>query len=156
MATPKKKREDWGPVGTPPKFKKKYLNLLMQHFSEGKSYESFAGRIRVTRMTLYNWEKQYPEFLYTKQVGLELYNYNCECLNVDVSRGQEVSSYDEKPLNVRNIPPAILKLNMVNRFKWSDSLSELERIRNEVEKLKEDNQKFIQLKYSTEKTNEEK
>lgn len=156
MATPKKKREDWGPVGGPPKFKKKYCKLLIEHLSKGLSYESFAGRVEITRATLYNWEKQFPEFLDAKLKGLEIGFLNWDCLAVDVAHGSEVSSFNGKTLNIRNIPPNVLKLNMINRYKWSDSLSELERIKNEVEKLKEDNQKFIQLKYSTEKPNEEK
>lgn len=156
MVTPRKKREDWGPVGTPPKFKKKYIKLLKEHLGKGLFYESFAGKIGVRRSTLYNWEKQYPEFLDAKLEGLEVGFLNWDCLAVDVAHGNEVSTFDGKTLNIRNIPPNTLKLNMINRYKWSDSLSELERIRNEVERLKEDNQKFIQLKYSTEKTNEEK
>lgn len=50
-------------AGQPTKYDPKYCQLLVDHMSTGRSFESFAAVADVTRSTLYNWEKDHPEFL---------------------------------------------------------------------------------------------
>ena len=59
------------PGGRPSKYKPEYCDLLIEHMDSGMTYTSFAGHplVRVTRDCLYKWEKEYPEFLYAKEVG---------------------------------------------------------------------------------------
>lgn len=55
------------PVGRPSKYKPEYCDVLEGHFEQGYSYEAFAGRIGVSKQTLYDWEKAHPEFLDAKR-----------------------------------------------------------------------------------------
>lgn len=58
-------------MGAPIKYKPEYCEALVNHMASGLSYESFAALINTCRATLYNWEKEYPDFLDSKKVGLE-------------------------------------------------------------------------------------
>lgn len=51
------------PVGAPSKYREAYCNEIITHCESGKSLESFAAEIGVTRITLSNWAKAHPEFL---------------------------------------------------------------------------------------------
>jgi hypothetical protein len=55
--------------GQPHKYKPEYCQMLEDHMAEGFTYESFAGRIRVDYSTLFNWEKQFPEFFQSKKAA---------------------------------------------------------------------------------------
>lgn len=56
-------------TGRPSEFKQEFCEMLVDHMSEGLSYESFAGLVGVSRATIYNWEKAHPEFLDAKKRG---------------------------------------------------------------------------------------
>lgn len=49
-------------MGPPIKYKTEYCEMLINHMAEGLSYQSFAGLIGVSYKTLFEWEKDYPEF----------------------------------------------------------------------------------------------
>lgn len=57
--------------GRPTKYDPKYCDMLIDHMNSGLSYESFAGQLGVNRSTLYQWEKDYPEFSDSKSIGKE-------------------------------------------------------------------------------------
>lgn len=59
------------PVGHPDEFKEEYCELLIEHMSLGKSFESFAGHplVKACRATLYNWAERHPKFLDAKKKG---------------------------------------------------------------------------------------
>lgn len=67
--TPRKKPEDLLLRGQPTKYKKDYCQLLIDHMSDGYSFESFAGRhdVRVAIDTLYNWANLFPDFSEAKR-----------------------------------------------------------------------------------------
>lgn len=60
------------PGGAPTKYDPIYCDMLIDHMSQGFSYESFPGRVlrllkrKISRAVLYVWEKDYPEFLDAK------------------------------------------------------------------------------------------
>jgi transposase-like protein len=58
-----------GAGGRPSKYLKKYCEELVEHMAQGLSVEAFAGRIGITKKTLYNWMDQHPEFLHAKLIG---------------------------------------------------------------------------------------
>lgn len=58
-------------AGRPTKYDPSYCEELITHMEMGLSYTAFAGKISVSKQTLYDWEKVYPEFLDAKRVALE-------------------------------------------------------------------------------------
>ena len=54
-------------MGAPTKYKPAYCKALATHFEDGYSYESFAGVVGVSKQTIYDWEKAYPDFLDAKK-----------------------------------------------------------------------------------------
>lgn len=55
------------PAGRPTKYKPAYCDLLLEHMRSGLSYTTFADVIDVNPDTLYQWEKDYPDFSETKK-----------------------------------------------------------------------------------------
>lgn len=49
-------------AGSETKYKPKYCKKLVDHMSKGYSLETFGHKVGVTRQTVYNWIKQFPDF----------------------------------------------------------------------------------------------
>jgi hypothetical protein len=58
-------------VGRPTDYKPEYCEQLIEHMKQLHSFESFAADVNTTRATLYNWCKDYPEFLDARKRGRE-------------------------------------------------------------------------------------
>lgn len=52
-------------------FNPAWCQMLITHMAEGFSFESFAGRIGISKQTLYNFAKTEPSFLDAKEIGTE-------------------------------------------------------------------------------------
>lgn len=50
------------PVGRPSKYKPEYCDAIIEHAATGASLVSFAGSIKVPKLTLNNWAAEIPEF----------------------------------------------------------------------------------------------
>lgn len=59
-------------MGRPSKYKPEFCQQLIAHMAEGFSFESFAANIGTCRDVLYNWCKEYPDFLDAKKRGHDL------------------------------------------------------------------------------------
>lgn len=57
------------PVGRPSEYDPKYCDQLIDHMKQGGNFKSFAGKLRHTEQTLYNWSAAHPEFLESKKIG---------------------------------------------------------------------------------------
>lgn len=57
--------------GQPTKYKPEYCEMLLTHMTQGKSFNSFAGLVDVSRETLYEWDRVHPEFSDTKKRAFE-------------------------------------------------------------------------------------
>lgn len=69
---PKAKSDEKPPgyvFGRPTDYRPEYCELLVEHMTVGKSFESFAGKINSTFKTLYTWLKKHPDFLQAKEMG---------------------------------------------------------------------------------------
>lgn len=55
--------------GNPTKYKDEYCQLLIDHMSEGMSFEAFAGLLGVNRTTLYTWLVAHQEFREAKEIA---------------------------------------------------------------------------------------
>ena len=59
--------------------------MLIDHMSQGYSYQSFAADIDVSFDTLYEWEKVHPEFSESKKVGWAKSLKHWESIGIDSS-----------------------------------------------------------------------
>ena len=96
-------------MGRPPKYNPAFCQMLIEHMRGGLSYLSFAGKVEVAFKTLFEWEKDYPEFKEAKEVGMALSILWDESL---LNKGTEGK--------VRGYNAAAHKWKMTNRYKWSD------------------------------------
>lgn len=71
---------------------------LIEHFSQGRSFESFGGRDDVSagKTTLYRWLTQYEEFKEAKEIGESKALYYFETLMSSIARGEPIKSKDGK------------------------------------------------------------
>nr|BFD33776.1 hypothetical protein GTC16762_33950 [Pigmentibacter ruber] len=65
--TPKK----YPTAGQPTKYLPEYVEQVEAHMARGLSFESFGGKIKVDKVTLYNWCAVHPEFKAAKERGTE-------------------------------------------------------------------------------------
>ena len=49
-------------AGRPTDYKPEYDDMIVEHMSKGHSAVSFAAKIGVAKMTVYQWEKDHPSF----------------------------------------------------------------------------------------------
>lgn len=72
--TTKKKTTTRRSAGRPKKtvYDKKYCEMLVEHYAQGLDFKSFAGFVGVSRSTLYEWVKSYPEFKEAKEKGSDM------------------------------------------------------------------------------------
>lgn len=57
------------PVGRPSKYQPQFCEMLIQHMSEGLSFETFASVIKVDRDTIYEWCNKHPDFSDAKKTA---------------------------------------------------------------------------------------
>ena len=100
-----------GKVGRPTDYKPEYCQMLIEHMSEGYSFESFGGVIEVSERVLYDWEKAHKDFLHSKEIGTQKSMIWWERVG---RKGMinEIPFFNDR----------IWRLNMINRFrsKWTD------------------------------------
>lgn len=95
------------PAGRPTKYKPEYCEALIEHMLRGKSFEAFAGVLRVDHDTLYEWCKRHKEFSDTKKVGLAISRNFWEEMGID-------------GITIPGFNTALWIFNMKNRFGWRD------------------------------------
>jgi len=59
---PKKKYNYTRVPGQPTKYRPEFCEMLVEHMSEGLSFEAFAGVISVDRDTLFEWKNKHKDF----------------------------------------------------------------------------------------------
>jgi len=106
-------------MAMPSGYAAEHCDDLIEHMSAGLSFASFAGKLRVARQTLYNWEKAHPEFKEAHEIGL------AACLLFWEQTGIEglwnVTEYDGgKPSYSKTLNATVWIFNMKNRFQWRD------------------------------------
>lgn len=114
----KKRKDQQAPrTGRPSLYRPEYCEMLIGHMdNEGKSFESFAALIRVGIRTLYVWEKEHPEFLQAKEIGMALaqaYWEEIGATHVHSPSGQW--------------SPTAWMFTMRCRFKWRDGYDPMKR-----------------------------
>jgi hypothetical protein len=80
-------------------YKKEYCEKLIDHMSQGYSFESFGGVIRVGRRTLYDWCDKFKQFNEAKEIGSSLGKKYFETLLIAKMRGGGVAGLDTKKMD---------------------------------------------------------
>ena len=96
------------PAGRPTLYRPEYCEQVIDHMAQGLSFEAFAGRVGVTKRTLYDWVEAHPEFLEAKQLAYERCRIFWEQKGID---GLAQKGFQER----------LWALNMKNRFGWTDA-----------------------------------
>lgn len=97
--------------GRPSKYDPKFCDQLLDHLSEGYSFEAFAGVIKVNHDTLHEWCKKHKEFSDTKRLGQSIARKLFEKLGFGLITGKLKGS------------AAVYIFTMKNRFGWQDTPS---------------------------------
>lgn len=128
--------------------------MLIDHMSQGLSYETFAAKIGTHRGVLYEWEKQHPEFHDTKRKAQEISQLWWESAGINglytiVEHGED----GKKVLIEKKINQAMWIFNMKARFRWRDEdMKEPDRLPEREALTIEDKKKLlIQAKKEIEK-----
>lgn len=109
--TQNKKKEVANPIGRPTTYKPEYCQVVIDFMDKGYSKEATAGHLSISKYTLYEWIKKYPDFANAVHIGETKSQVTWEKKAVD----HAVHTKDGKRLDSR-----IYALQMKNRFGWSD------------------------------------
>lgn len=101
-------------VGAKCKYRPHHCEEMISFMSLGYSFEAFAGKIGVTRDTLYQWEKKFPEFKEAKKIAFEQCRIKWESMAIDNMINESNGS------NSTSLNSSVWIFNMKNRFKWRD------------------------------------
>jgi len=114
------------PAGRPSKYKLEYCDMLIQHMSEGLSFESFGGIVDVCKDTLYEWARNHKEFSYAKKTARSKCLLFWERLGKAGTVGlKQLKNKDGSVTDLKGFNAAMWIYNMKCRFReeWHDSLS---------------------------------
>jgi hypothetical protein len=99
-------------MGRPSKYKKEYCSRAIELFSEGKSVIQIAAELNVSRDTVYEWQKVYPEFSDSIKKGMTKSEAYWEHLLQGAAAG------------LVNVNSAALIFLLKNRFQWKDRIEQ--------------------------------
>ncbi len=118
-------------AGRPTEYREEYCDLIIEHMASGLSMESFAGTLRVSRDSLYEWRKKHPRFSDSIKIGQDLSLLFWEKLGLAGSTGR-----------IKGFNPATYIFTMKNKHRWRD----------QVEITGPEDAKPIQLAYERKKS----
>lgn len=97
--------------------------MLIDHMSQGLSFDSFAGLIGVNKDTLYEWLKheKYSEFSDAKKIASAKRNLFIEKMYVAVALGREIIDNDGKVLKPNT---AMMIYWTKNTLGWTDKIEQ--------------------------------
>lgn len=124
MAYKTKKREPLPGAGRPSKFKDEYCDMLIEHMSKGLSFDCFAGEVKVSIPTLYEWVNAYPEFSDAKSRGKALSMAFWEKAGIEGLWHGGGNERDRNP----TFNSTVWVFSMKNRFGWRDRSEEHQQV----------------------------
>lgn len=81
------------------KYKEDYPEMLINHMSQGFSYESFGAVVEVGKTTMYDWEKQHPEWKKAKGIAFNKAQQFMEQRLIAKIAGQTIQGVDTKKID---------------------------------------------------------
>lgn len=103
------------PVGRPTLYRPEYCEKLIEHMSQGYSFESFAATVGTHRGVLYEWANKHKEFQDAKSRATELCMLHWEKLGMAGMMGK-----------VPSFGGSMWMFNMKCRFRWIEPTVNLE------------------------------
>ncbi len=94
------------------KYKPEYCEALVNHGKQGLSFDSFAATIGVSRQSIYDWEKIYPEFREAKELSKNFRELLLEKLLIGSASGR-----------LRGSNAATLIFTAKNILGWRDTIT---------------------------------
>jgi|GEM_PF-1108198 len=110
-------------TGRPSKYKPEYCNVAIKLMKKGHSKQSVAGRLGISRDTLYEWCRTYPDFSDTIKVGEMMSYAYWEELGMKAMMGK-----------VKGFRPSFWIFTMKARFGWRDN-SPVRSLEDDIGKL---------------------
>lgn len=95
--------------GQPTKYKEDYCDGIILFMKDGRHVVEYAAEIGVSKDTIYEWAKVYPEFKESMDIAMTA----CEAWYVGKSREGMLG-------NIDNWNPTTYIFKMKNCFKWRD------------------------------------
>ncbi len=126
MTEEKKSKPPGYVFGRPTEYKSEYCEKLIEHMSQGFSFETFGAIVNCHKDTLYQWLKKHEDFADAKKQGVTVCQLFWERIGNNSAQGL-----------IENFSAASYIFNMKNRFKWTDRVE-----------VTGDEAKPIQLKYN--------
>lgn len=145
MAKKPKAKPEPRPMGRPTEYEPIYCQMLIDHMADGYSFESFAGKIKKARSSIYKWVDEFPDFSDAKSAGFDANLLFWEQQGIDGLYNQVIKDEDGMTVT-KSINATVWIFNMKNRHQWRDK-SEAEIAEENDRPLKElSDQELIALK----------
>lgn len=97
-------------TGRPTKYNPAFCNIIIKMMKKGHSKQGVAGKLGISRDTLYEWCRRYPEFSDTIKVGEMMSYAYWEDLGMKAMMGK-----------VKGFRPSLWIFTMKARFGWRDN-----------------------------------
>lgn len=117
------KMSENNPKGRPSKYKPEYCEQLIEHMSNGYSFDSFAGVVEVNQDTLHEWTKVHEDFSESKKIAFSKSQIFWEKIGID-NIVNTSESFGEGQSISKTLNASAWIFNMKNRFKWKDKQPE--------------------------------
>lgn len=88
--------------GRPSKYESKYNEMVIEHMAQGLSVKAFAGVAGVNRDTIYEWQKRYPDFAASVEIGLAKSLLFWEKLGIMIATGAIKGNATTWAINMHN------------------------------------------------------
>lgn len=126
MATPKKDPKDYLKLGRKTVYKPEYAQIALERLYTGMSKIQLCREFFISKDTMQEWEKRYPDFSAAVQHG------------VDYAEGYWIGMGHDN-LNNKDFNSRLYELNMMNRFGWNKKSDNKQEVNVKVheESLKE-------------------
>lgn len=99
------------PMGRPVEYREEFCAVVIEEMAKGYSKEAVAGVIGISKETLYQWAKKYPNFSDAISIGESKSRVFWE---------NKLVEYAVHTKNGKQINGQVFNLNMKNRFGWKD------------------------------------
>lgn len=78
------------------KYDPKFCQMLIDHMSQGKSFESFGAKANAGYRTLYDWVEKHPDFREAKQIAEMKALDFLETMSIAKVSGKSIQGFDPK------------------------------------------------------------